>query len=400
LAFLFYPAYKFWRLYFQNKVHKGVAAVFIGFIVAFFIQDLFVFETITTYVVLIFLCAFLSSGIPFESRRRELKLNQASWTVLAVLFLIAFLPMMWSVNIYPAKVNLQAAIALRSDPQTEDFFVIVDRFKKVISAGTYGQQEYRVQFVEFVDRQLAPVGEVIPEVKPVLSYTDELLVKQIAEQPNDAKNYLLAMRHYNYTYASLPDQKISRLQQALGYYPKLVELTPTRPHIHQEEGYSYLYLFKVYQQNKDAAAAKDAADNAEKYFQKAVDINPAVVESYTNLIMLYFNVGDDVKVGRVVELMDQRKVSFRSPSNLQKLLNLARASKRVKWVGYFSEELLKLQPDNVDAWINLALFYATSGDRQKALEIAQKIRGFGGDYIQQADAFVQSVNAGKYEKPQ
>ena len=50
-----------------------------------------------------------------------------------------------------------------------------------------------------------------------------------------------------------------------------------------------------------------------------------------------------------------------------------------------------------DALIDLALSHAYLGDREKALELAEDIKSFGGDFIEQADLFIKNVNSGFYE---
>ncbi|MBI4053852.1 MAG: O-antigen ligase family protein [Candidatus Doudnabacteria bacterium] len=399
LLFIFYPALKLFALVLKDRASSAGAVIFIALVVAFFVQDLFVFETITTYVILFFVWAFFSSGILYPLSHKTVAFSTKSWMTFGLVYAVLFVPLVWKTNLYPAKINIAAAHALHSDPDEEDFFVIVDRFKKAVLPASYGRQEYRLQFIEFVDQQLVNVGPVVEEVRPVLAFVDEEVARLIADRPNDARNLLLAMRHYNFTARALPDKTLERYQQALDFYQNLERLSPTRPHVPQEAGYTELYLFRFYNESQDAQAAAAAAARAEEYFRKTIAINPRVIESYVNLLMLYFNTGNDSGVEKLISEMDRMGIHWRAPGHLSKITSIARANARTRWIGFFSEQLVSLTPDDVEGWVHLAVYYATLGERAKALELAERIKAFGGDYVRQAEIFVESVKAGKYEKP-
>ena len=396
LALLLYPAYYFLRYHLNDPEKRVSAIIFSSFIVAYIIQDMFIFESITAYIVLIFTWAFLGSFI--KPITENLISKHAVWAVLLAIYILAVIPVMQGSVLKPARLNLAAAAALRSDPEKEDFFAIVGKYQQVLAEPSYARREIRIQFIEFVDQQLANVGEVIPEVKPVLAYTDEQAMAQITENPDDAKAFLLTMRHFIYTHKSLPAESAARLEKALSFYPKLAELSPSRPHVYQEFGYAHLYLFQIYLGQNNSPKAAESFARSEEGFRKAVELNPAVVESYVNLAMLYLNSDDNQKIKNLIVEMDEKKVNFRNRLHLSKLINLAKSNERLEWINYFSEELVKLNPNDVTGWIDLAVYYATIGDRDKAIEIAERIRQFGGEYVEQSRIFVENVKKGAYEK--
>ncbi len=398
LGFLLYPLYYFLRRGLADPGRRKFAVMMSGLVVAYLIQDLFIFESIVIYLILFFTWAWFAATVLPHWERPRLSFGRGLAVGLLVVYAAALGPLLWKVNLYPAKVNSAAAEALRSNPRDEDFFLIIERFKKAIEPPTYGRQEYRLQFIEFVDQQLQGVGEVVPEVRPVVAYTDQEASKQIAEAPKNAKNLLLVMRHYNYTRDVEPMTRQARLEKALSFYPQLQELTPTRPQIHQEAGYSNLYLYRLMREEGDAASAERYLAAAELNFQKTIELNPKVVESYINLAMLYLNTGENQKLSSLLLEMDRRRVSFRSPNHLRRLLQLSKANNNFSATVIFSRELTVLEPENAAAWIDLALSYAYLGDRQQALLTAERIKAFGDPYIAEAEQFIQNVNRGFYEK--
>lgn len=399
LLTFFYPLYHFLRRDLWDPEKRAAVIIFSGFIVAYLIQDLFIFETINVYIIMFFTLAFWSGLFLPEYRGVNLKNPKYLAVPLFLVYAAALWPILQKVNLYPAKINLLAATALRSDPQEEDFFVIVERFKKALEPDNYGQQEYRLQFIEFVGTKLANLGEVAPEVKPVLAYADEQVERQLAADPLDAKNHLLAMRHYNFTFASDSAAKVARLDKALSFYPILTKLTPTRPHIHQEAGYTHLYFFRNYRENGDQVAAEEHFEQAEDLFKKTIDLQPKVIESHVNLIMLYLNGGKTEAISSVIARMDGEGLSWRTQSTLARLSNLAKGNQNYFWIAFFSEEMTKLNPDNIDAWIELALAYAYMGDVVHATEAAERIKQFGEPYISEANQFLENLRVGRFRNP-
>ncbi len=413
LAFILLPSVIFLKKIFlkpdeedeKDEADYYLYIIFISFTVGFLIQNLFVFETVTTYIILFFCWAFISSKI--DLFRLKLEINNKIWFSAFVLFLILLTPLIWFSDIKPALANAEVAKALHleknlSDPKAKyDFFDVVDEFKKGLKIQTYGLPEYRIQFIEFLYNQLANVGSVSEKVKPELLYGQEIINDHLLQRPNDAKSYLLAMRFYNYTFNSLPGQEIERLDTSLVFFPKLKELSPTRPHVYQEAGFSELYKFRIYQQNNDLDLAEKSKEKAEEYFKQAVKLNPKVVESHINLIMLYLNSGQDEKIQEVINNMEENEADFRDADYLSRLISLSVGNKNYKWSVWFAEEFIKIDQKNLGAWNNLAISYAYLGQDEKAIEIAEKMKEiFSGTYGLNNDInlFIQSIKAGKYKE--
>ena len=402
LSLFVYPGYYFLRMALKDKERSFYGILFFSFLAAYLIQDLFIFESIATYIILFFTLAFWGALFLPVFERVNVMSSRRGWISLFAIYLLAFGPMLYKVNLYPAKINRVAADAAHSNPQKEDFFVIVNRYKAAIEPKEYGQSEYRLQFIDFVGQQVANVGEVIPKAREVIIYADGQLEELLKSDPDDAKTFLLAMRHYNYTYAMDSSSKIARLEKALGFFPELVELSPTRPHIYQEAGYSYSYLYREYKKLGDQTNMASSATRAEEMFKKTIELSPRVLDSYANLIDLYLTAGNDAKLEETLAEMARRQVSIRSEEFLTRFIDKTQTSGSSKWRDYFLRELaeLRISRGDVDGLINVAVYSASIGNRARAIEIGELIKGFGGDYVRQAELFIENVNKGAYEQPQ
>ena len=403
LSFISYPIYFFARYFMKNEEEKNISILFIGLIVAFVVQNLFIFENAVNYFTLFFLYsffAFLIARRKATSISKNIKTLDFALKVIFAIYIIAIWPIMNTTNIKPTYAGKLVASALDADPNKYSFFDIVKVFKTVFEVRTYGAPEFQLKFIEFVDNNLANAGQVVPDVLPILEYTDNQTAELLAAKPNDVKYYLLTMRHFNYTFASISEKKFERLNRALTFFPIMQKLSPTRPHVYQEAGYSHLYKFRNFKEDNDLENAAKEYDQAEKLFQEAVGLNPKVVESHINLIMLYLNRGaeDNNKIQNEVEAMDSSGAAFRTYDYLKNLISLSRNNESFLWIEKFSKMLTEIYPQDDQVWIDIALAQAYQGKNDEAIETAKKVIEYGGEGKKdQVDQFIKEVRAGKYK---
>lgn len=399
LGFIFYPAYYLLRKQEQDENGRLLAIVVAATTTAFFVQNLFVFESVVTYMTLFFIWAWWSSQMLPEGFTIKLPVGKTVWMTLTVVWLVVLPFTARATVLYPASINREATAAMRArDDGEEKFFDTVEKFKPILAADTYGRPEYRLNYIEFITLQLANQGEVAESVKPVLRYTENELDSLLRDDPTDAKNWLLAMRYYNLLSGSFPDEEVARLEKSLSYYDELYVLSPTRPQVLQEAGYVYRRLYQIYTEQGDQAAADDAFTKAEDYFRKTVELQPAVVESYMNLLRLYWGSGEDAAALEVIQDMERRAPNYYEVYYLTRLISIAKQYLKYEAINNFASQILEQDPASIEALIDIALSHAYLGERSEAVEIADQIKEFGGQYEQEAQAFIDNVNSGFYEK--
>jgi len=372
--------------------------VFTGFIIGYIVQNLFIFESIGIYIIFIFTWAYFSSfGKQYSFK--NLPIRKIS-VLFFILYAVVFWPVLNLASIKPARANIAAARAqiLATDLDEDNFFEVVDLFQNAIEPDTYGTPEYSVRLVEYIDQILANKGAVVKEVIPALRYSDEVVERLIQLRPLDTKSYLLAMRHYNATFPSLPDERFDRLNNALSYFPELKKVGPKRAHVYYEAGFTNLYLYRNYKQFGPEEEAEKSAKMAEDFFLQAIEKSPTVKEAYFNLVMLYINVGEEDKVFELEEKLNG--VAFYDDRGyLGRIIDLANANSRYSLLAYFTEKLVAKEPDNFHAMTQIALAYAKLGERAKAIEWANMVaKSDDPAYQGQAEKFIKDVNSGKYDQ--
>jgi tetratricopeptide (TPR) repeat protein len=161
-----------------------------------------------------------------------------------------------------------------------------------------------------------------------------------------------------------------------------------------------MYFYRNYQEQGDLRQANQARIEAERYFQKAIDLNPKVVESYVNLVMLYLGTDEAGKIQSVIDQMDKNQADYNRGAHLDKLVSLAVNSEDYYWAKFFISQQLKNSPDNILILKNLALCYAYLDDQINAAATAEKIKSLSPADAEAVDQFIADVKAGKYLKAQ
>ncbi|MBU2579495.1 O-antigen ligase family protein [Patescibacteria group bacterium] len=393
LSLLFIPLIYVWRYFYQSKISDRfiVPLIFSLIMIAYFIQNFFIFEALVTYIPLFITIAFLSQFCPDYAK--SFSQSKKPYLVLLTIGVIAFLPVLFSANIKPASANkglIDAMIYARAQKPQEAY----NKFIEVIEMGTPNNQEYQQQLGEFVAGMVGNSSGLDDDwIKQAAFRTEQEFDKQVEEKIS-ARNYLMFARFLNKTYQF----NVGRLDKALTLLGKSAELSPTRPQIYYEMGYSQIYLGKYYHSLGEEEKAKEYFARSRANMQKAINLNDQVVESYINMIMVLFVTGESGQVQPYLDKMDEYSLAYRQKEPLERMANSAIHSGDYKWTAIFYNELLKIYPDNPNYLINIALSYAYLGENDKAIEAAEKTKKFGEDHAKQADLFIQDVLAGKYKK--
>ena len=393
LSFLLAPIFYLWR-YFVKKKQDGqylIPVIATLLMAAYFIQNLFIFEALVTYIPLFLSLGFLSRFCPAWPNK-FLSSNKPHIVLLTV-GLILFLPVLFIVNIKPASAN-KTLIRAMMNQNVKDYKESYKYFIEAVDKNTFGNQEYRQHFGEFIAGAVEISGIDANWLSQSALRAEQEFDKQITERPKSARNYLMVMRFLNKTYGL----NLDRLNKSLELFKKVSQVSPTRPHIYYEAGYSQFYLGRVFEGKGDKEKAKKYYEESLANFQKAIDLNDRVVESYTNMIMVLLAVQKSDKVQSYFDRMDEMGLNYHREDDLSRMGNSAIKAENFEWTLKFYQELTRLFPEKPDYWINLALSYAFLGDKDKAVETAQKIKSFEGDYVKQADAFIQDVSAGKFKR--
>ncbi len=393
LFLVFYPIYLFIK---KKGEGKKELLVFGSLIVAFFVQNLFVFETLTTYFVLIFAWSFFAV-LDKNYDWNQQKLSPKFLWILFVPALISGWFVIERVNIQPAKASALALSAMTKAQNADDFNEALADYKEAIALNTYGTPEFLIYYSEFVGNHFVDAGVLPEKEKQILLESDQETERLMKLSPNDTMSYLVAMRHYNYTFASIPGKEVERLNRSLEIFNQIKEFSPTRPQIYREAGYTYVYLYRYYKHEGAQNLADESAKQAEELLLKSIELNPKVVETHIDLVMLYLNTNNLDKVKEVIKQMDEEKVAYQTPGSLKRLFQLAVDNQRYDSAVIFAEKLSRLDESNIDNLISLSITYAYAGQNDLSIQTAEKVKKISPDISAQVDQFIAEVKVGNYK---
>lgn len=371
-----------------NFENIGDQIIFLA-IFSFIIQGLLVFEAMVTYLPLLMLIAFIS--YKYQSVKYSLGNTNVLLSIFIVWF-VAIFPVMYIVNIKEAKAGLDLVAALRLGES--DQAGSMEKYFEVIGRNTSGTNEYRLRAAEalqgfIVNRKFTPY-----QASEYIDRLEKELNARIESNPKDVPAYLLLMRHYNYVYILDPTKlyKVEELGQ------KALEYSPTRPQIYYELGYADLYLYQWMKDQSDDAKAQQYKDKMIANFQKAIDLNNDVDESYVNMIMALLAIGQGDMVQNYFDTMDIMNLDYKREESVLRMVNSAIHGEDYTWSATFYGWLIEINPNNPDYYIGKALSYANLGKNDLAIIEAEKVKSFDGIYIEQAEAFIERVKSGYYKK--
>jgi len=393
LSLLFAPLYYLWRSFIKDKENKDylMPMVFTLVMLAYFIQNLFIFEAIVTYIPLFIVLAFLSQFCPNYSEK--LLQSKKPYLILLTISIIIFLPILFSVNIRLASAN-KGLIDGMIKTQKKETKEAYNKFIDVLEMNTPYNQEYRQHFAEFVTGSItSDLVDTNWQRQAALRIIQEF-DRQIEEKPKSARNYLMFMRFLNKAYKF----NIEWLNKSLDLGEKAIKLSPTRPQLYNEMAYTQIYLGKYYKSIGNVEKANQLLNESVINTEKALALNDNVVESYINVIMILFAVDRSDQVQFYLDKIDESGLDYYKEDVLKRMVNSAIYARDYSWASKFNKKLTELIPDKPNHWINLALSYAYLGEKEKAIETAEKVKSFGGEYAEQTEQFIQDILAGKFEK--
>ena len=285
LALLFVPFIFLW-IYYARKEKENLAkgegraskffnpVIFTILILAYFIQNLFIFEALVIYIPLFMCLAFAGMyGPQLEWKFLE---NFKIKIVLAVLGVIFCVYGIFVYNLIPLRANMDLINILSS--QSMALPGRIDSFEDIISRNTLGNQEYRRQYYNFYDNVLRSAQQsgmtqqdLVNNqlVKGFVEKLDKQMSDQVAQNPHSVTNYLMLMSFYNSSYIF----NTNYLSKAIDAFDKAKELSPGRPDVYYSGAIGYYYLANYYDLSKQPASAQANYGLALDTFYQGAELN-------------------------------------------------------------------------------------------------------------------------------
>lgn len=368
---------------YKNSESISSSWLWVALIIAYFIQNFFVFDTLNTEVLLYFSLAFIvflvnkdSKSEPEESELNEeesvsLKIN---YIYSSILFIALFFILAINVKTVMANKYLVKALLPSNEMNYSKRF---SYFKKAIEDSVTGRFEAREQLATYANSIFRRKDIPPSQIKEIIDYSTEELNKSIKEEPLNVHHYIFLASFYNNVLEINPyyaQRVINLMQEALN-------LSPTRPHIYYELGKTYFMVGNFQKANES--------------FQQAIKLSPNVFDSHWNLLTLYIISKNYDLFEKHFELMKKELNWQPTIDDYARLVNIFSRVENYSKMIEFQNEIVKLQP-TFDNYKQLAIFYGKIKQQNKAEEMIKEVIRLNPNLKAEADKFLEEFKAGKY----
>jgi len=262
--------YVLWQKYFQKAIDFWAPAIFSVLFISYFVQNLTVFDMISSYLMFFLVLGFISSMVtPKETVSPPKIVSLKLWTlpIILILFIFSF----YYFVIQPLRTTHYVIAALRSPPASEER---LNFYQKTLETSSFGKYQIRNFFAQltFDFVQTEKIEEVsLEDLKREMDFVIKELEKSIKESPLDFRSHLKLGQLYG-----LYEGKILEAERVL---EKAIELSPTN-----QQGYWALAQIKFYQNKNQEALSLT---------KKALELEPRLAQSHLIVIRLAKTIGDE-----------------------------------------------------------------------------------------------------------
>ncbi len=336
----------------KNNFSNSEKSVLTAFFVAYVIHTIFVFDSLTSYMILAIILALIHSrsSIDFDSFKK-IKLSENLIIIIIAFVIIATPYSVWAFNYNSLAQNIETIKALKptSVGEVDDS---LEYFKSAMARGSFGRQETLLQMMDFganvinsqsVSKELKQeyIDFIIPEIR-----------QYVTEYPNDSRILFLS----------------GQFMVQAGNWELGTQLIDSAISISPKKQFMYkLKIEMLIQQGKD----KEALELAKKVYE----INPDNDDIWKN----YIKTASRVKENKIYDF----------------LIEDAYNNKKGYRVVSLAEENLKSNIDNVQAYVTLAFSNYRNNSPDKAVEILnQAIEKFP-ESKTQLELVIEKIEAGE-----
>ncbi len=380
LAMLVFGIRNIWQAFRRNAVSYYEAVILAGLILAYFLQNLFVFDNFQTYFLILLalgLTEYLAEGPRAPSRPATSLSMQYAWVTMGVLLALVGVGV-YFVNVKPILASQQIIQGLYENGRGSTVKTVESRFQNALSYNTFGSGEGIEQMASIARSAVSTQRGTPEELKMYIDFAARDLETLSSGPAADAKHLLFLGSIYN---AGLILDG-SYAGRAIDASTRAMRLAPRKQQIYFELANTYV-------------AVKDY-DHAIEALKKAVEFEPSFPQAHMNLAVAAI-------VARDMNLADEELKRFRSltpqmgPEDLQRLIYTYASVNELGRIRPLVEEAIRLEPTKGELYGQYAALLAMLGDVEGAIAAAEKAAELNPQLKAQVDQFIKEVKSGTFK---
>jgi O-antigen ligase len=368
--------------YRKGKVDLYDFVLLSSLIVAYFIQNLAVFDSLVTYISLMIALGFIYwLNIEHEELQHEEDKNLTNPEIASFLIVgLVMLTILYQYNIKPLKM-LKGSIDGQIAFAQNDIIGGVEAYKKALSYNTILDRDSRDSLIRLMSntRPLNMVSK--EEAGEILDFIIGESDKNIAYNPKDSLALLEHSQLLNVAATIFKDDT-----EKFYYYSNLA-LEAINKSIESAPGRIPHYFMKV-----QVYITRGDYEKATNVLSEAVSLNEDYYESICRLAKIQVITENDEGYDNMNKCIDKGGVGQVSPANfVAQLINYYNEKGDSERVLKLMERLSQLDSGNAKIWANLANLYVEAGEKEKAIEAATKVGELDPGMKDEADSFIRGL---------
>ncbi|MEK9135119.1 MAG: O-antigen ligase family protein [Patescibacteria group bacterium] len=356
-----------------NKRNLLAPLGMIVLLLVYFIQDIFVFDMISSYMMFFLSLAFINFLISKKEEEQPIspgKRNQL------IPLLGSFLIILTIFTFYYGNIQSARASKLIVQSMASPLEKAIADFQKAIAISPMSIFEGPEQFSKKINDYSFDPKQDKKTVENGFIISAAELKKSIKKNPQDYRLYLILGRHYNNFFLFSQDKK--QLEQAEIYLNKALELSPKN-----QQTYWSLAQTRLSQQRPEEMI---------NFLQKAIDLEPRYYQSYWYSALAYKIIGKNELA--LEKVKDAEKAGFNWKGDLDSLKKVIEIYQGLgddaNLIGLYPLAI-NMDPKNAQLWAAQAATLANLGQFKEARVSAQKAIELKPDFAKDIEAFLKSL---------
>lgn len=369
----------------RGKINIHEFILVSSLIIAYFIQNLAVFDSFVTYIALMFTLGYIYWLVNKETIE-EIKEKGREWEnkeVYALFFsAVILLTILYQYNWKVYKM-LDKTISGQIAYYQGNVIKSYEEYQKALSYNTVLDRDSRTSFIRLILSNPGALHKIDhSKAEEILNYAITLAEKNVDYNPRDSLNQMLLAQVLNEASMFYPknSEKFSYYSnRALEAIDKSIEASPKRIPIYFQKAQIYI--------------TRGEKEKALETLQYAYNLNPDYFDSACQLSKVYFYYNDrENGLKWADECIDKGGARILGPKSFIKgLLKHYIEKKDWKRVVALYNRLTKLEPKNEENWINLAKLYKQLGESKKSIKAAKKAAELKPSLQSYVDEFIHQL---------
>ena len=269
LLIFIYAIKKLWQKSKTDKDSSTTNLALISFLIAYLLQNLFVFDTLSTsslfFAILAFI-GFAAGKADEEFKEKFIPDSKTKIILLSLMLILVIIPLAYFLNVRPALANYLTIQAIKQSGQNPK--VMRQSFAKALAFSPANERELRFILIQHTRNAINTWG-ANEQTAPLIELATTAMEASIIKNPEFIQDYLILAELY-LAAAKLNQQYTNRAEEIM---LKALELAPKRYQVYTSLGRFYMTPGKY--------------EDGIKYLKQAIALNDNLAEAHWNLAVGY-----------------------------------------------------------------------------------------------------------------